>query len=33
MLLQLLFIQGMQSRDSCVQREQVPALRYCTQEP
>ena len=25
--------QGMQSRDSCVQREQAPALRYCTQEP
>ena len=25
--------QGMQSRDSCVQREQAPALRYCIQEP
>ena len=25
--------QGMQSRDSCVQREQAPALRYCLQEP
>ena len=25
--------QGMQSRDSCVQWEQAPALRYCIQEP
>ena len=25
--------QGMQSRDSCVQQEQAPALRYCLQEP
>ena len=25
--------QGMQSRDSCVLREQTPALRYCLQEP
>ena len=24
---------GMQSRDSCVQREQAPALRYFLQEP
>ena len=24
--------QGMQSRDSCVQREQAPALRYCQQQ-
>ena len=28
----ILLLQGMQSRDSCVQREQAPALRYCIQE-
>ena len=33
LLLLNLCIQGMQSRDSCVQREQAPALRYCIQEP
>ena len=26
-------LQGMQSRDSYVQREQAPALCYCIQEP
>ena len=27
------YLQGMQSRDSCAQREQASALRYCLQEP